>query len=92
MNHIQSQTLAAEPMVGARHAASLLNLPPYFFTKPRCRASKRIPHYRVGQMVRFRMSELVNWATHSGTRPRPSEPEATSVDSGTAGDPCEDTA
>lgn len=66
MNHIQSQTLAAEPMVGARHAASLLNLPPYFFTKSRCRASKRIPHYRVGQMVRFRMSELRAWAVTQG--------------------------
>jgi hypothetical protein len=66
MNHNQSQAPAAEPMVGARHAARLLNLPPYFLTKPRSRASMRIPHYRVGQMVRFRMSELRAWAVTQG--------------------------
>ena len=53
-------------MVGARHAAHLLNLPLYYFTKPRARISKRIPHYRIGQMVRFRMSELTTWAATQG--------------------------
>ena len=66
MNHTQSRAPAAEPMVGALQAARLLNLPPYYFTKPRCRFSKRIPHYRVGQMVRFRMSELTAWAATQG--------------------------
>ena len=66
MNHTQPRALAVEPMVGARHAAHLLNLPLYYFTKPRCRASKCIPHYRVGQMVRFRMSELMAWAVAQG--------------------------
>ncbi len=47
MKHFHPQPPAAEPMVDARQAASLLNLPAYYFTKPRCRASKRIPHYRV---------------------------------------------
>ena len=56
----------AEPMVGARFAADALGLPLYYFTKPRCRVSKRIPHYRVGQMVRFRMSELRAWAVTQG--------------------------
>ena len=66
MNHSYSQAPATEPMVGARQAAHLLDLPPYYFTKPRCRASKRIPHYRVGRMVRFRMSELIAWAATLG--------------------------
>jgi hypothetical protein len=66
MNHTQSQVPVAEPMVGARHVARLLNLPLYYFTKPRCRISKRIPHYRIGQMVRFRMSELSAWAITQG--------------------------
>jgi hypothetical protein len=66
MNHFKPQAPVAEPMVGARHAANQLNLPPYYFTKPRCRISKRIPHYRVGQMVRFRMSELTAWAVTQG--------------------------
>ena len=66
MKYSYSQPPSVEPMVGARHAAHALNLPPYYFTKPRCRASKRIPHYRVGQMVRFRMSELTAWAAAQG--------------------------
>ena len=66
MNHTQPRALAVEPMVGARHAAHLLNLPLYYFTKPRSRISKRIPHYRIGQMVRFRMSELTAWAVTQG--------------------------
>ena len=66
MNPYYSQAPAIEPMVGARQAALLLDLPPYYFTKPRCRASKRIPYYRVGQMVRFRMSELIAWADTQG--------------------------
>lgn len=66
MNHTQSQVPVTEPMVGARHVARLLNLPLYYFTKPRCRISKRIPHYRIGQMVRFRMSELSAWAITQG--------------------------
>jgi hypothetical protein len=56
----------AEPMVGARQAACLLNLPAYYLTKPRCRVTRRIPHYRIGQMVRFRMSELIAWASAQG--------------------------
>jgi hypothetical protein len=66
MNHFYSPAPAVEPMVGALQAARLMNLPLYYFTKPRCRFSKRIPHYRVGQMVRFRMSELTAWAATQG--------------------------
>jgi|APTNR8051073442_1049403.scaffolds.fasta_scaffold01166_10 hypothetical protein len=61
MNYLHTQAIVAEPMVGARVAALSLNLPLYYFTKPRCRDLKRIPHYRIGQMVRFRMSELTAW-------------------------------
>lgn len=66
MKHFYSQPQAVEPMVGAQHAARTLALPLHFFTKPSSRASKRIPHYRVGQMVRFRISELSTWATTQG--------------------------
>lgn len=68
MKHAYSQPQGVEPMVGAQHAARTLGLPLHFFTKPRSRTSKRIPHYRVGQMVRFRISELTTWvATQGGT-------------------------
>lgn len=61
MKHFYSQIQTVEPMVGARHAARTLDLPLYYLTKPRSRAAKRIPYYRVGQMIRFRMSELTAW-------------------------------
>ena len=82
-----SQASAAEPMVGARQAARLLNLPLYYFTKPRCRISKRIPHYRVGKMVRFRMSDLIEWAETQGCARIPSDSsleEITNVIGGSA--------
>ncbi len=66
MRHFYLQPPVVEPMVGAQHAAHTLALPLHFFTKPSSRASKRIPHYRVGQMVRFRISELSTWATTQG--------------------------
>jgi hypothetical protein len=66
MKHSYSQPQAVEPMVGAQYAARTLALPLHFFTKPSSRASKRIPHYRVGQMVRFRISELSTWAATQG--------------------------
>ena len=66
MKHSYSQPPVVEPMVGAHHAARTLHLPLHFFTKPSSRASKRIPHYRVGQMVRFRMSELIAWLAAQG--------------------------
>lgn len=66
MKHFYSQPPVVEPMVGAQHAAHALGLPLHFLTKPRSRRSKRIPHYRVGQMVRFRMSELSAWLATQG--------------------------
>lgn len=66
MKHFYSQPPVVEPMVGAQHAAHALGLPLHFLTKPRSRTSKRIPHYRVGQMVRFRMSELSAWLATQG--------------------------
>jgi hypothetical protein len=68
MKHAFSQPPVVEPMVSAQYAARALGLPLHLLTKPRSRTSKRIPHYRVGQMVRFRMSELTTWtATQGGT-------------------------
>lgn len=66
MKHFYSQPPVVEPMVGAQYATQALGLPLHFLTKPRSRTSKRIPHYRVGQMVRFRMSELTTWAATQG--------------------------
>jgi hypothetical protein len=62
----QNQTLHAEPMVDARVAAVSLRLPHYWFADPAMRDRYRIPHYLLGGLVRYRMSELYAWAaTHT---------------------------
>lgn len=56
------QPQIVEPLVDARHAARALNLPLYYFTKPGSREAKKIPFYRIGRTIRFRMSELDAWS------------------------------
>ena len=62
-----------EPMVDARHAARALNLPFYYFTKPKSRADKQIPFYRIGRTIRFRMSELASWSAQYCSQPIPED-------------------
>ncbi|MGY8904444.1 MAG: hypothetical protein ACKVIH_07850 [Burkholderiales bacterium] len=38
-----------------------MNLPMYYMTNARQRTKLRIPHYRIGRMVRFKLSELAEW-------------------------------
>jgi hypothetical protein len=54
--------MTAEGMVDARQASYALRLPYYWFSDRSMRAAKRIPHYLLGGLVRFRMSELTAWA------------------------------
>ena len=54
--------ITAEGMVDARQASYALRLPYYWFSDRTMRATKRIPHYLLGGLVRFRMSELTAWA------------------------------
>ena len=61
-----AQAPATEPWRNARAAARALDLPLYYFTKPRARRAKRIPHIRIGQMLRFRLSALTNWFDTQG--------------------------
>ncbi|MHA6820105.1 DNA-binding protein [Ralstonia pseudosolanacearum] len=59
-----------EPMIDANHAAAALNLPYYWFADHTMRARYRIPHYLLGSLVRFRLSELQAWlATTTVHRP-----------------------
>lgn len=53
-----------EPMVDARVASVALRLPHYWFSDPTMRERYRIPHYAIGSLIRYRMSELYDWATH----------------------------
>jgi hypothetical protein len=54
-----------EPMVDAKHAAAALRLPYYWFADQAMRSKYRIPHYLLGGLVRYRLSELSAWAARS---------------------------
>ena len=51
-----------EPMIDAKQAAAALRLPYYWFADRTMRARYRIPHYLIGALVRYRLSELSAWA------------------------------
>ena len=51
-----------EPMMDARQASYALSLPYYWFADRRMRAARRIPHYLLGGLVRYRWSELAAWS------------------------------
>jgi len=50
-----------ERLVDAREAAHCLNLQMYLLTHPKERDRLRVPHYRVGKLVRFKLDELMVW-------------------------------
>lgn len=54
-----------EPMIDAKQAAASLRLPYYWFADPAMRSKYRIPHYLLGGLVRYRLSELSAWAASS---------------------------
>jgi hypothetical protein len=54
-------SVAGEPFVDAREAAYTMNLPMYYLTNAKQRTKLRLPHYRIGRLVRFKLSELAIW-------------------------------
>lgn len=54
----------AEPMVNGKHAAAALQVPYYWFSAATMRNKLRIPHYVLGGVIRYRLSELTCWAKH----------------------------
>ncbi len=58
-----------ERLVVAREASHCLNLPLYLLTHPKERQRIGLPHYRVGKMVRFKISELMSWLEAQGETP-----------------------
>ncbi len=59
---------AVEPMIDARQASYALRLPYYWFADPKMRSAKRIPHYQLSRLVRFRLSELAAWHRQNAER------------------------
>lgn len=67
-NRMNSRTMPdpdIEPMIDAKQAAAALRLPYYWFADSTMRTKYRIPHYLMGGLVRYRLSELSAWASLS---------------------------
>jgi len=61
----EHNTPQAEPMVDAKQAAAAMCLPYYWFADPAMRQRYRIPHYQIGALIRYRLSELSLWMANS---------------------------
>lgn len=61
---VNRTTVEPEPFVGIREAASFLGKPSSWLYNRAERLG--IPRYRVGQQLRFRLSELAEWVTETG--------------------------
>lgn len=73
-----------EAMADAKQAAAALRLPYYWFADSSMRAKYRIPHYLLGGLVRYRMSELSDWAAKAKALPGRNTPGAGGIDEGAA--------
>ena len=61
MMTLNAKDVLRERLVDAREAAHCLNLQMYLLTHPKERDRLRVPHYRVGKLVRFKLGELMVW-------------------------------
>lgn len=57
----------AEPMVGARTAHQALCIPMQWLNNKVQRRARGVPHYQIGHLVRFRLSELERWRDRHAT-------------------------
>lgn len=51
----------AEPMVDARAAHAALRIPLQWLNNKTERRTRGVPAYRIGHLIRFRLSELEQW-------------------------------
>lgn len=58
---IPPSPVGGEPFVDAREAAYTMNLPMYYLTNAAQRDKLEVPYYRIGKLVRFKLSELAAW-------------------------------
>ena len=61
MNHTLLNQVLGEQFIDARQAALMFNLPTYWLSQAKERQQRRIPHYCVGKLVRFKSNELEAW-------------------------------
>ena len=73
MNTSNLNHVLGEQLIDVRQAALMFNLPSYWLSQAKERQERRIPHYRVGKLVRFKPNDREKRAgatsmTASGTR------------------------
>jgi hypothetical protein len=61
MNNTPLNQVLGEQLIDVRQAALMFNLPSYWLSQAKERKARRIPHYRVGKLVRFKPNELEAW-------------------------------
>lgn len=64
MNHHPSTS--TEPFVTVEHLARILGVPKSWVYERTAR--RAIPHYRLGHLIRFRVSEVLDWLTAESER------------------------
>ena len=69
-----------DPMIDAKQAAAALRLPYYWLADHTMRNKYRIPHYLMGGLVRYRLSELSAWAARSAAVKKRDEDQAAGSD------------
>ncbi|CAM5220320.1 hypothetical protein CDEF62S_00622 [Castellaniella defragrans] len=77
---VTTDRINAEPMIDGREASTALCLPFYWFNDRAMRTRFRIPHYLMGGLVRYRLSELLAWAKRNNVNQ-----QADSTEGGDAG-------
>lgn len=83
MNESNIRATGIDPMIDARQAAVALRLPYYWFADSFMRNKYRIPHYMMGCLVRYRLSELSVWAARCSAVQRRNAPsDGTKVEEG----------
>ncbi len=74
--------IPSEPMVDARTAHQALCIPMQWLNDKAQRRARGIPAYRIGHLLRFRLSELERWRDRTATVIAPGQtqlPEADDV-------------
>ncbi|MBV6795043.1 helix-turn-helix domain-containing protein [Xanthomonas euvesicatoria] len=61
MSQASLNAVLGEQLIDSRQAALMFNLPTYWLSQAKERQQRRIPHYRVGKLVRFKPNELEAW-------------------------------
>lgn len=61
MSQDSMNAVLGEQLIDSRQAALMFNLPTYWLSQAKERQKRRIPHYRVGKLVRFKPNELEAW-------------------------------